>query len=351
MLEKGLSCKGCHIFHEEKDGQLVESSTYYSEAEACESCHGRGFSRILKDWEISTTKKLSQIKSIYSQVKREIDRTKHSDLTKAKDLLEEALFNIEIVEKGKSVHNVSFSQELLVASYNRMLQALEIVESPYKPQSFQVASGEIPTQCSNCHAGIEEIRTEIFGLDFPHKSHLLEQKIDCATCHSNVRKHGEFIATKQNCATCHHKDTTKDCSSCHRLQTDLYRGGRSNGQEIPKDIMAEAEVECLDCHLGDENQIYRSDKNKCAECHDEDYSDMYSEWQSSVKNLVQSISLSLADKRKQQLSEQERSTLREIQEFVRKIRTDGSHGIHNYMFIEEMLTNLLKKIKSEGTAN
>jgi len=115
--------------------------------------------------------------------------------------------------------------------------------------------------------------------------------------------------------------------------------------------MAEAEVECLDCHLGDNKQIYRSDKSKCAECHDEDYSDMYSEWQSSVKNLVQSLSLSLADKRKQRLSEQERSTLREIEEFVQKITTDGSQGIHNYMFMEEMLTNLYKRIKSESTVN
>ncbi len=351
MLEKGLSCKGCHIFHEEKGGRLIESDTYYSEAEACESCHGQGFSRILKDWEISTTKKLNQIKSIYGLVKREIDRSKHSDQYKAKDMLDEALFNIEIVEKGKSVHNVSFSQELLVTSYNIMLQALKTIESRYKPQSFRVAVGEIPTQCSNCHAGIEEIRVDIFGLDFPHKKHLLEQKIDCTTCHSNVRKHGEFIATKQSCATCHHKDTTKDCGTCHKLQTNFYQGGKMNGQEIPKDIMAEAEVECLDCHLGDNKQIFRSDQSKCAECHDEDYSDMYLEWQSSVKNLIQSISRSLADKKKLELSEQERRILREIEQFVQKVSTDGSHGIHNYIFIEDMLTNFSKRIKSEDTVN
>jgi len=232
-----------------------------------------------------------------------------------------------------------------------MLQALKTIESKYRPQSFQVASSEIPTQCSNCHAGIEEIRTEIFGLDFPHKNHLLEQKIDCATCHSNIRKHGEFIATKQSCATCHHKDTAKDCSSCHQLQTNFYRGGKMKEREIPKDIMAEAEVECLDCHLGDNKQIYRSDKGKCAECHDEDYSVMYSEWQSSVKNLIQSLSRSLADKKKLELSEQERSALREIEEFIQKIKTDGSQGIHNYMFIEETLTNFVKIIKSEDTVN
>lgn len=349
MLEKGLSCKGCHIFHEEKDGRLIESATYYSEAEACESCHGQGFSRILKDWEISTTKKLNQIRSIYRQVKKEIDRTKHSSKNKTKDLLEDALFNIEIVDKGKSVHNISFSQELLKAAYKKMLNALEAVDSNYKPKNFQVASSEIPTQCSNCHAGIEEISTEIFGLNFPHKKHLIEQKIKCSTCHSNIREHGEFIATKQSCATCHHKDKDKNCGSCHQLQTIFYQGGQMNGQEISKDIMAEAEVECLDCHLEDNNQIFRSNQSRCAECHDEDYSDMYSEWQSSVQNLTQSLSRALADKKKLELSDQERSTLRKIEEFVQKIRTDGSQGIHNFIFIEEALTNFHERIKSIST--
>jgi len=56
MLEKGLNCKGCHIFHEETGGRIIKSETLISKARACESCHGRGFSRILKDWEISTEK-------------------------------------------------------------------------------------------------------------------------------------------------------------------------------------------------------------------------------------------------------------------------------------------------------
>ncbi|MDH4219698.1 MAG: cytochrome c3 family protein [Candidatus Aminicenantes bacterium] len=351
MLEKGLSCKGCHIFHEGKGGRLIESDTYFSEAEACESCHGQGFSRILKDWEISTTKKLRQIKSIYSRVNQEINRTKHSSQNKAKDLLEDVLFNIEIVDKGKSVHNISFSQELLQVAYKKMLNALEVIGSNYKPETFQGASDEIPTQCSNCHAGIEEISAEIFGLNFPHKKHLIEQEIDCSTCHSNVREHGEFIATKHSCATCHHKDTDKNCGSCHQLQTVFYQGGKMNGQEIPKDIMAEAEVECLDCHLGDNKQIFRSDKAKCAECHDEDYSEIYSEWQTSIKELILSLSTSLKQKRKLELSEQERSSLHEIEEFLQKISSDGSMGIHNFIFYEEILTNFDKRIKSIGKIN
>jgi len=344
MLEKGLSCKGCHIFHEEADSKLIDGSTYVSEAKACESCHGTGFSRILKDWEISTSKKLDQINAIYNRISQEVRQIRHDNKEQSGSLLEEAAFNIELVEKGKSVHNVAFSQELLMAAYTKMLEALSTVNSRYKPESFSLAAEAIPTQCANCHAGIEEINKEIFGLDFPHKKHLVEQRIDCSICHSNVRKHGEFIATKQSCATCHHKDTQIDCGSCHRLQETFYQGGKMNGQEIPKDIMAEAEVECLDCHLGDNKQIFRPGKGKCAECHDDDYAEMHTEWQASVKDLISSITNSIKEKRNLELTPQERNNLRKIERELEKIKLDGSIGIHNYMFIEETLAALKTRL-------
>ena len=37
MLAKGLSCKGCHIFHEIKGGGTLQSDTLVSEAKACET--------------------------------------------------------------------------------------------------------------------------------------------------------------------------------------------------------------------------------------------------------------------------------------------------------------------------
>jgi hypothetical protein len=253
MLEKGLSCKGCHIFHEESGGKVIKSETFTSKAQACESCHGTGFARIMKDWEISTNQKLSAIRSIYNKASRQIQYTKNSKKTEAQGLLEEAAFNIDLVEQGKSVHNVEYSQELLSISYNKVTEALQVVDSSYKPEPFLAVSTEIPTQCSNCHAGIEEIDQKIFGLDFPHKKHLIEQKIQCDFCHSNIRKHGEFVATKQGCAVCHHRDTKKDCTGCHQIQTTFYQGGKVSGFDISKDIMAEAETDCTDCHLSPSN--------------------------------------------------------------------------------------------------
>lgn len=348
MLEKGLSCKGCHIFHEEHGGALIRSDTLVSDANACESCHGKGFARILKGWEESTAKKLGQIKSIYRQVNQIIRRTEHAKKSVAEALLEEADFNIEIVDQGKSVHNVTFAQELLMASYNKMLDALRAVESGYTPQGFQIVSSEIPTLCANCHAGIEEINKEIFGLTFPHKKHLIEQKIDCSRCHSNARTHGEFIATKQSCASCHHEDTKADCGSCHKVQKTFYRGGEWDGRQIPRDIMAEAEVECLDCHLGENKKIDRPDKGKCAECHDEEYAEMHSEWQKTTKDLIFSISSSIKKIRNAPLTPEESETLRAIEEEMGRIKVDGSNGVHNYIFIEESLSNMKKALESIG---
>jgi len=346
MLEKGLSCKGCHIFHEEKGGKIIKSETFVSKAKACESCHGKGFARLMKDWEISTEKKLNKIRSIYDKVGQELKRTRSVQKEKAQRLLEEAAFNIDVVERGKSVHNVAYSQELLSASFNKLEEVLRLIGSSYEPERFLAVSKEIPTQCSNCHAGIEEINRQVFGLEFPHEEHLIDQKIQCSTCHSNVRKHGEFVATKKSCAVCHHKDTGKDCTGCHQLQKTLYQGGDLNGYNTPQDIMFEAKASCTDCHLDAQNKIFRSGAEKCLDCHDEEYTEIFDEWQSSVKELLNSLKISIKEKKKLSLTAEEKAQLLQVEKMLQKIELDGSSGVHNYLFMEEVLTNLDKTIKS-----
>jgi hypothetical protein len=348
MLEKGLSCKGCHIFHEEAKGDGIKGETLISEAQACESCHGKGFSRILKDWEVSTNKKLLQVRTTYNTTLQKVKGSRHTNKKSAESLLEEAAFNMEIVDRGKSVHNVSYSQELLFVAHNKMLEALHLIESSYTPPNFAAPAKNIPTQCSNCHQGIEELNESIFGLDFPHKKHLIEQNIQCDTCHSNIRKHGEFIATKKGCATCHHRNPEIDCKSCHQLQNTFYKGGRLDSMDIPKDIMSEAGAECSDCHLNDQNKIFRSDHKKCLDCHEEGYEEMFVEWQQSVKGLSVSLTSLLNAKKKLKLSEQEKIALRETELSLQKIKLDGSSGIHNYMYMEEILTELIKNVESIG---
>ncbi len=346
MLEKGLSCKGCHMFHEESGGGLVTSDTLVSEADACESCHGAGFGRIMKTWESSTAKKLAEIRAIYRRAAGEIRQSRSGDTAKAEALMQDALLNIEIVEKGKSVHNVTFSQELIRASFNSITAALDTVESPYRPKAIVEASEVIPTQCSNCHAGIEENTSRIFGMNFHHKEHILNENLECSACHSNTRTHGEFIATKKSCAGCHHQDTTRECLTCHELQSRFYQGGELEGLEIPKDIMAEAGAACTDCHLNDADRIFRSGREKCLDCHDEGYEEMFDEWQASFRENVQALRSAIRNIKRENLTPEESKQLSQIERIFYSIRTDGSSGIHNAMFFDEMLDELAGQVAS-----
>ncbi len=345
MFEKGLSCKGCHIFHEDKGGKLIKGRTYISAPGACESCHGKGFSRILWEWEKTTEKKLDKIKSIYKKVNSKIKQSKNGDQEKIKQLLRDAAFNIDIVEQGKGVHNVQYAEELLSAAYNNLLTALEEVGISYKPEKFLVKVKEVPYKCATCHTGIEEITTKIYGLTFSHGNHVVGRKVKCSKCHSNLRKHGEFIISKKECSKCHHQEIKKDCTGCHKLQKTFYQGGSLGNYTIPKDIMFEAGVQCLDCHLGVQRKIFRSNENKCLDCHDNDYKEIFYEWRNSVKNLIFSIKTSLKELKKSHLFEENKTQIKKIEQIIKKIELDGSLGIHNYSFIEEILTEYNKEIK------
>jgi hypothetical protein len=72
---------------------------------------------------------------------------------------------------------------------------------------------------------------------------------------------------------------------------------------------------------------------------------MFTEWQKSVKELSLTLTSLLKEKKKLQLTAQEKNTLRETERSLQTIKLDGSSGIHNYMFMEEVLTNLIKNLK------
>jgi hypothetical protein len=346
MLEKGLSCKGCHMFHEEAGGKLVKSDTLVSREKACESCHGLGFGRILKNWQVSTEKKLGQIKSVYAKADSEVAASRSAERAKARELLQEAAFNIDVVDKGKAVHNISYSQDLLLAAVQRIEEALQAAGSSYRPEKLLIETAAAPGQCSQCHAGIEEINVDIFGLSFPHKTHVVGKKMECGLCHSNSRRHGEFISSKKSCATCHHEEAKKECGSCHSLQKTLYGGGTIDGFSVPKDLMAEGGADCDGCHERKDGRISRSDAATCANCHEEGYKKTFEEWQATYRELRAGLEAALAEKKMQSLSQEGKARLAEIEKAMRRLDQDGSSGVHNSQFIQDVLTMLTKEIKS-----
>ena len=345
MWEKGLSCQGCHMFHE-GEARVDKGDTLVSSGKACESCHGRGFDRILKNWERSTVKRLAEIKAIAARAEAEVAAAPADRKAAARAALEAARFNIDVVEKGKSVHNMTYSQELLTASLDKVREALAAAGSSYRPEAMTLLTRETPNACLSCHAGIEEIGATAFGLSFSHRRHAVVQKLDCATCHSNARRHGEMTATKASCAPCHHQESKKSCGDCHALQKTVYEGGTQGGVQIPKDIMAEAGAACADCHLDKAKQVVRPDGGACVACHDEKYRATFTEWRTGTSARVGEIRAALHEIYKRPLTDPEKAEVGRIEEALRWIDLDGSVGIHNYLFLDDYLTRLSGTVRS-----
>jgi nitrate/TMAO reductase-like tetraheme cytochrome c subunit len=348
MWEKGLSCQGCHMFHEGR-GRLDRGDTLTASGAACESCHGRGFDRILKNWETSTEKRLAEIQAISARAAAEVKSAAGPKKKESAALLEEARFNVEIVEKGKSVHNMTYSQELLTASLEKIREALSTAGSTYKPEAKTLLTRETPNACLTCHAGIEELTAPVFGLQFSHRKHAVGQKIDCGTCHSNARRHGEFTGSKSSCATCHHREAKKSCGECHALQKTMYEGGPLGDLTVPKDMMAEAGASCADCHLDGAKKVIRPDGGACVACHDEKYRATFTEWRDGVRSRAEGIRSALHALYKRPLTDPEKAEVGRIEAALRTVDFDGSSGIHNYMFIDEHLTKTTSAIKSLGS--
>lgn len=112
--------------------------------------------------------------------------------------------------------------------------------------------------------------------------------------------------------------------------------------------MAEAGVACADCHELKKNRISPSGGSTCARCHEKGYEEILAGWQGSFKKLIASLRDSLQDKKNLSLKEDEKARLGDIERTLRKLELDGSLGVHNSQFTEDLLTKLNQAVKLIG---
>ncbi len=73
---------------------------------------------------------------------------------------------------------------------------------------------------------------------------------------------------------------------------------------------------------------------------------MFAEWQKTYKELRDKLEAALAEKKREAISPDGKSRLAEIEKSVRKLDQDGSRGVHNSQFIQDILTKLVQAIQS-----
>ena len=107
---------------------------------------------------------------------------------------------------------------------------------------------------------------------FDHRAH---RDLDCTTCHSMERSHGEItLQSRRQCYECHHTRPVVDrgCQSCHRamgeravpVSMSLRVWGGPRTRELPFDHGEHAALACSTCHTGG---AQLAAQRACADCH------------------------------------------------------------------------------------
>ncbi|MCX6583800.1 MAG: cytochrome c3 family protein [Candidatus Aminicenantes bacterium] len=332
MFEAGLNCQACHIFHRFEGEFKEKGETFRAGAGSCEFCHGSGYDKILENWKAQADLKVSQFSRILDAVGKIIEKNKNKkEYPAAKQKFADAFFNFNLVKYGNSIHNITFANRLMDKAYQLLEEGLKIVGAPEKLPDFERETGIVPGECSNCHTGIERKATTAFGWKFSHFIHLKGQGLSCVRCHSNEKKHGQLVISKQGCMDCHHQGISggkqPECKNCHGAQEAVYFS-RVDFSTFKVPNPMSGGVACVDCHMDEKNRLLRPGKAVCSKCHEKGYEAMFDEWQGSGLELLKKLREKV---QAEKLGKGERAY-----EVLMLLEKDGSKGIHNPGLYEKL---------------
>jgi len=143
-------------------------------------------------------------------------------------------------------------------------------------------------RCLQCHN--DPGRLAFYAdIDFIHKNHVTDHKIECTHCHEEIRHAVKTTVEplQYDCSVCHEKK--------HNIQKQIYMGIGARGVPNQPSVMFIANVDCVGCHLVPKmsqasvpflGQTFKASEAACLGCHGEDYKGVLEEWQESVKSAL-----------------------------------------------------------------
>jgi hypothetical protein len=280
---------------------------------------------------------------------------KGAKVARAKQLVEDARFNIGFVALGKGVHNVFYAADLLKLSNGWLDQAVALLgKTPPAADDTLVRGGYCGVLCHE-QAGVKLRDTVTFGkLEMPHGRHVTELGAVCTTCHS-AETHKAMTATPATCSGCHHGPKNDRCEGCHPAQTAFYRGTvKTDGVAVEPNRMAEA-VPCTGCHDFAHRHSRQAVGQQCLACHERPYLALMSEWtvgfDQDMSRLAASLKraeAALARARKAGRPAEEAVALlreaRSVRDLVRKARP-----AHNPLLGDALLQDARRKAEDAAT--
>ncbi len=332
MFQVGLNCRGCHISHGLTVAGEKAPGTYYASGKSCDTCHGRGFSKLIKTWQREARERVAVLEKAAAKLGNAADKGTKEKLAALRE-------NLAIVARGNIVHNVRYASEILETARNTLAGLGKQAKIPLVLPPAGIKEREPNADCLTCHFYLNKVAPMYAGMAFNHKTHN-GKGFECQRCHSIAVKHAELIVDKDGCASCHHsKKIAKKCEECHTLQNDIIQG-RWNVIDEPS--MKSLDFPCTKCHQMNGKAVTPED---CAACHKNPaYAEKMNKWVKDVDTQVGDLNAGIARARKMNLSAEQKQTVENARIFVRGLLDDGSHGMHNPKPVRHGLKEFRKKL-------
>lgn len=343
MFLSRVACFGCHTGGIVLKDSEIPGRSWRPRAtgKTCEACHGKGYARLLNQWQKTVRQALYRLEEQVDWIKPLAIQGGQFQQT-----LQDIQSNLAYLREDGSqgAHNIRYTMALLQWSEN----ALDAVETSFLTgRAIRVPGFEsthIDSACARCHTCVTDLTVEMDTLQFPHRPHT--ERLTCRDCHSS-QKHG--VTLQSNCNACHHKKYAKNrtCTDCHKIQNKLYRGDLAGFHQ--PDAMADADVACEDCHGGEEAYPTRPSPEVCADCHDESYAETLEAWkqefQSEREKVLQELKTWKSTNWTTLTKKEFRRRYRQLlwaKAVLDSLAWDGSQGVHN----PELVREIWKKIRT-----
>jgi hypothetical protein len=310
MFQVRVQCVACHIVPKESDRSeaAIVGRTFRPTEQACIGCHGEKYRGMLGRWVETLAKmraviepKLAAARAALAEAEAPAKAdapakvgAKDAKRARARELVDDADFNLRFVALAKGVHNVFYAADLLKLSNGWLDEALPLLgKPPLKSDDRLVRGGYCAVLCHE-QAGVKLPATVTFGKQkIPHARHVAEFGAVCTACHS-AEVHKTVTATAATCTACHHSPANERCEACHRAQSAFYRGEvKSDLGKLEPNVMVNA-VTCTGCHDMAKKHSRQAVADKCVSCHDAAYTSFLAEWTAGVDGEIAKKSAALA---------------------------------------------------------
>jgi hypothetical protein len=355
MVQVRVECVACHTVPKEEAAQSgIVGQTFRPSEQACVDCHGEAYRGMLGRWTTTLTRMRDIVGPKLSTARERLTAVdpRHARLARARQLVDDAEFNLRFVALAKGVHNVFYAADLLKLANGWADEAAVLLGKPLpKGDDLLVRGGYCAVLCHE-QAGVKPKATVVFrGQRLPHDRHVNELGATCTSCHS-AETHRAVTATPATCAGCHHAPGNERCESCHRAQAALFRGQVPDAPvQIEPDVMAAA-VTCTGCHDWSRKHSRQAVGDKCVECHEASYRARLTEWTAGFDRGTADAAAALrraeaalaAARRTGHRSAEAERLVKEAQHALALVR--GARPVHNALAADALLDAVRQKAEA-----